>query len=39
MDGKFFQFKNKLLTYKDDNVGKFTNWCLKKATKLISLLK
>ena len=39
MDGKFFQFKNKLLTYKDDNVGKFTNWCLKKGNKIDKFIK
>ena len=39
MDGKFFQFKNKLLTYKDDNVEKFTNWCLKKGNKIDKFIK
>lgn len=32
MDKKVFQFK-KLLSYKDDIVDKFTNWCLQKGNK------
>lgn len=32
MDRKVFQFK-KLLSYKDDIVDKFTNWCLQKGNK------